>query len=265
MPRSTGTPTWIDASVQDLDAAQAFYSGLFGWTFEDAGEEFGHYRIIRNGDALVGGMMAAAGIPDQSGEPVPSAWGVYLTADDVAARVARASAAGATVLFEPMDVGPLGRMAVLLDATGALIGLWEAGEMDGYEFTGAPGSPVWFELMTHRFDDASAFYTEVVDARLAPMGETEPMEDGPRYATNGTGDEASWGLCDATGIMPEEATGWRMYIGVASSEAALARVRELGGTVLDGPIDSPFGRIATVADPEGATFQLCAMSEAVPD
>ena len=50
-----------------------------------------------------------------------------------------------------------------------------------------------------------------------------------------------------------------------STESALARVRELGGSVLDGPIDSPFGRITTIADPEGATFQISAMSEAVPE
>ena len=36
------------------------------------------------------------------------------------------------------------------------------------------------------------------------------------------------------------------------------------GTLLDGPLDSPFGRIASVADPTGATFQVIATSEAVP-
>ena len=43
------------------------------------------------------------------------------------------------------------------------------------------------------------------------------------------------------------------------------RIEEHGGTVLDGPSNSPFGRVATIADPEGATFQISAMSEAVPE
>ena len=29
-----GVPSWIDIEQPDLDAAQAFYGGLFGWTFE---------------------------------------------------------------------------------------------------------------------------------------------------------------------------------------------------------------------------------------
>jgi len=89
--------------------------------------------------------------------------------------------------------------------------------------------------------------------------------DSFRYATNGAPDSATWGLCDAAGFMPADAAGWRIYFGVEASEAAIARVQELGGKVLDGPTDSPFGRIATIADPTGATFQISAMSEAVPE
>ena len=98
------------------------------------------------------------------------------------------------------------------------------------------------------------------------MGEEmDEGEDDFRYATNGSGESASWGLCDAAGMMPEEAMGWRVYFGVESTEQALAKVQELGGSVLDGPIDSPFGRITTIADPEGASFQISAMSEATTE
>jgi predicted enzyme related to lactoylglutathione lyase len=266
MSRPTGTTTWLDLAAQDLDAVIPFYTGLFGWDLEDLGEEFGGYRLVRSGGKLVGGAMSVAGMTCPEGTPLPSEWGVYLTVDDVDARVEKAVAAGGAVAVPADDIGPSGRMAVVLDAVGAPIGMWQPRELEGYEFTGAPGSPVWFELMTHRYENASAFYTEVFDAHLVPMAE-EMDDDGAgfRYATNGPGESASWGLCDAAGMMPEDAMGWRVYFGVESSEAALARVRELGGSVLDGPIDSPFGRIATVADPEGASFQICAMSEAVPE
>ena len=101
---------------------------------------------------------------------------------------------------------------------------------------------------------------------LTPMGEAMDEDgDGFRYATNGSGESASWGLCDAAGMMPEEAMGWRVYFGVESTEQALAKVQELGGSVLDGPIDSPFGRITTIADPEGASFQISAMGEAISE
>ena len=49
---------------------------------------------------------------------------------------------------------------------------------------------------------------------------------------------------------------WRDYINVEDTDATATRVAELGGKVLAGPEDSPYGRIATVTDPEGATFQL---------
>lgn len=265
MSRTTGTSTWTDLSVQDLDAAKAFYAGLFGWTFHDLGEEFGHYSMISNCDgASVGGAMSVTGMTSADGSALATGWDVYLTVDDADARLAKALEQGATALSPLMDVGADGRNVMLRDPTGASFGMWQAKEFEGYEFTGAPGSPVWFELMTHRYDDAAAFYTAVFDAELVAM--SEPMEDDSfRYATNGPGDTASWGLGDATGVMPAEATGWRIYFGVDSSEQALETVRELGGKVLDGPIDSPFGRIATIADPEGATFQISAMGEAVPE
>ena len=90
-------------------------------------------------------------------------------------------------------------------------------------------------------------------------------DDSFRYSTNGPAETASWGLCDASGMMPAEATGWRFYLAVESSETAIEQIKAHGGTVLDGPTDSPFGRIATIADPEGATFQISAMSEAVAE
>ncbi|ASK65065.1 lactoylglutathione lyase [Brachybacterium avium] len=265
MNRTTGTSTWTDLSVQDLDAAKAFYSGVFGWTFDDLGEEFAHYAMITNSDgAYVGGAMSVAGMTTPDGKPLLTGWDTYLAVDDVEARLAAALEKGATALSSIMDVGTDGRNVMLQDPTGASVGMWQAKEFEGYEFTGKPGSPVWFELMTHDFDTASAFYGAVFDAQFVPMG--EPMDDDSfRYVTNGPAETASWGLCDASGAMPAEATGWRHYLAVDSTAAAIERIEEHGGRVLDGPIDSPFGRITTIADPEGATFQISAMSEAVPE
>jgi hypothetical protein len=43
---------------------------------------------------------------------------------------------------------------------------------------------------------------------------------------------------------------------VADTDAALAKVTELGGTVLAPGIDTPYGRLAAAADPAGAPFKL---------
>jgi predicted enzyme related to lactoylglutathione lyase len=254
----------MDLDTHDLEAGSRFYSGLFGWEYEDTGEQFGHYQLISNDGALVGGAMDISGFPGPDGNPLPNTWTVYLTVDSVDARLEKALAAGATSPTPPMDIGTRGRMVLFTDPTGARIGLWEPKDLEGYAFTGAPGSPGWFELMTSHFDEAVAFYTDVFDVDLVPM--TEPMEDDSfRYVTSGAGDQAEWGLGDATGVMPEEATGWRVYFIVPSCDPAAEKVKELGGSVLDGPVDSPFGRIATIADPTGTTFQIVAVSEAVPE
>lgn len=264
MTRTTGTATWLHFGTTDMAGAKAFYSGLFGWEFEDSGPETHHYQMITKDGALVGGGMDTTGIPGPDGGALPSRWDTFLAVDDVDARVEKAQDAGGTLLMPVAAAGSAGGYGMVQDPTGSVVGLWQGCGIEGYEFTGKPGSPVWFELMTHGFDEASSFYSAVVDADLRPM--SEPMEDDSfRYVTNGPGESASWGLGDATGVMPPEAAGWRVYFGVNSSDAAIATVLELGGQVLDGPVDSPFGRIATIAAPDGATFQICAMSEAVPE
>lgn len=263
MSRPIGSSTWFDYGSTDPEVAKAFYSGLFGWEFEDGGEEFNHYNMIRNDGALVGGFMDIRGMTCPAGEPLHACWDVYLTADDVEARVTTAVEKGATVIVPPGDAGPAGRFAIARDPSMHVFNLWQAGDTEGYEFTASPGSPVWVELMTPKFDEARAFYGAVFGDRFAPMSAHAEDCDAPQYLTFGAGDEATWGLGDTTGLMPDDAAGWRIYFGVVASDEALAKVVDLGGTVLDGPMPSPFGTIATIADPSGATFQICAMSEAV--
>lgn len=262
MARALGTPTWIDFSTTDLEATKAFYTGLFGWTFEDSGEAMGHYQMVRAGSDLVAGGMDVSGMTGPDGSPLPSNWGIYLAVDDVDARTKLAVENGATVKVEPGDAGGAGRFAIVMDPTGADIGFWQAGDLEGYDFTMKPGSPVWFELMSQDYAKSVAFYTAVVGFDEVRM----PGDDDFVYATDGAGDEASYGICDVTAVIPaEEGSFWRLYLNTESLDPALAKVAELGGTVLDGPVDSVFGRFATIADPTGARFQLIATSEATQD
>ena len=62
------------------------------------------------------------------------------------------------------------------------------------------------------------------------------------------------------GVMPTTEDGgppyWIPYFAVASCDDAAAKVGELGGRVLAGPMEVPAGRIAAFADPQGATFAV---------
>lgn len=273
--RRPGAPAWIDLGTDDLPGALAFYGELFGWSFEDQGEEYGHYHLVHAGDALVGGLMSTVGMTCPEGGAIPTQWGVFLATPDAEATLARAEAAGATVTMPAMPVGDRGVTAVLLDPCGAAVGLWQAGTLAGFDLPLTPGTPVWFELMAKDFGAALPFYRDVLDwdvhwtmgdpvgAEAAAAG-TEPEW---RYVTHGgEGDEAQpavAGLGDAAGVYAEDApSAWRIYFGTADLDRDLARIPGLGGRVLDGPVDSPYGRLATIADPAGATFQLIATTAA---
>jgi hypothetical protein len=85
------------------------------------------------------------------------------------------------------------------------------------------------------------------------------MSDSPEFRyTSLVADGAEVaGIVDASGLLSEGAASyWVVYWQVNDIDSALARVKELGGTVHDGPLDSPFGRIATVADTSGSVLKL---------
>lgn len=257
MTRTTGTPTWLDVCSNDAERSKQFYAELFGWTFVDQGEDLGHYTFIESEGDVIGGFMDVTGQPGPDGKPMAAEWGVVLAVEDVAARHARALAAGATDYMGPHPVRDFGALAWVYDPTGAIVGLWQAGTMDGYTFSGRPGTPVWFELMSTDFDASVDFYRDVFDFDIAYLGAPDGGQNGIRYATNFAGDAASAGICEAKQWLGEGATSyWRIYLGAEDTNAAVERVRELGGELLDGPVDSEFGRVATVADCCGATFQL---------
>lgn len=262
MTRTIGTPTWLDLNCPNLEATKDFYTKLFGWTFEDSGASWNHYNMVSNADgSLVGGAMDTTEMTSPDGAPLPSAWDVFLTVEDIDARLDKAVELGATVLLPATDTGDAGRHALITDSLGATVGLWQPADLAGYEFTGEQGSPVWFEMLATDYDQAVTFYREVFDFEIVPM------MDGPeaefRYATHGAGDSS---VCGIQELVEEGVSShWRVFFGVDDSAAANAKVTESGGSLVDGPYDSPFGRITVITDPSGAKLQLVSMAEAVEE
>jgi uncharacterized protein len=118
-----GAITLNQLNTNDPDAAQRFYSELFGWRFEDVSGDRSYWGIY-NGDSLNGGMMPS---PPEAGE-VPSYWLVYFGSEDADRDVSRAGDLGGHVMLPPMDV-PGGRVAVVQDPQGAFFGVF-AGRFD---------------------------------------------------------------------------------------------------------------------------------------
>ena len=252
----SGRPTWMDLGTHDLEGAKAFYTELFGWEFVDQGDDFGGYNMIKKGENFIGGAMSSLMTPEGPAEEpqYPTSWTIYLDVADIDVALEKAAAKGGTVMVPAMQVGDSGKMALVQAPDGEVIGMWQRLDFAGFELDLSVGTPVWIETLSKDYDAAADFYTEVFGWTLAEM----PSGNGqPRYATNGEGNDAQCGICEANTFLPEQAPSyWRMYLQADDVDATLERIIALGGSILDGPMDSPFGRLATVADPQGAVFQV---------
>ena len=243
-----GAPCWIDLFTSDPDKSRSFYEQLFGWTSADAGEDYGGYINFQKDGILVAGGMRNDG---QSG--MPDVWSVYLANDDAKATVDVAAANGGQVLVPAMDVGELGTMALVTDAGGAAIGIWQPGLHRGFGILGEPGSPAWFELLTRDYDASVEFYQQVFQWDTHLAGDTDEF----RYSTLGEGESQLAGIMDASAFVPEGVPGqWSIYFGVEDADAALAKITEIGGSIVRPAEDTPYGRLAEAADPTGAHFKL---------
>jgi predicted enzyme related to lactoylglutathione lyase len=245
-----GAPCWVDLFTSDTDKIRAFYGELFGWTSEEAGPEYGGYiNFSKDGLPIAGCMRndGSAGMPD--------AWSVYLATDDAKATVDAAVANGGEVIVPAMDVMDLGVMAVVTDAGHAAIGAWQPGMHKGFGELGEIGTAGWFELHTRDYDATVEFYVKVFGWDAHAVSDTPEF----RYTTLGEGDDQLAGIMDASAFQPDGApASWSIYFKVADTDAALATIVELGGTVVTPAEDTPYGRLATTADPTGALFKLMA-------
>src|SRR3954454_6072466 len=130
-------PCWIDTSQPDPEAAVDFYSGLFGWQFENVmpPQPEGKYFIagIRGGD-----VGAVASITD--GAPPMAMWNTYVWVDSADETAAKVRDAGGGTVREPFDVMEAGRMVVLTDPERATICAWQPRQHRGARIVNEHGS-----------------------------------------------------------------------------------------------------------------------------
>lgn len=255
-PWPAGTPCWVDISADDQEATRAFYAGLFGWTYDIQSPEFGGYALAK----MDGHLVAGLGGKMDAGHP--TAWTTYLASDDAAATAEKITEAGGTVIAAPMDVGPMGTMCIAADPTGAVFGTWQAGQVIGAELVNQAGGIVWNEQLSRDLDAAKAFYAAAFGLAA------QPIPDSPEVPYNTL--HASGPPVGGIGALAEDSpaelpANWLTYFAVLDTDAVVAKATELGGAVLDPASDTPFGRRATLAGPEGEAFAVMSVpSEGQP-
>src|SRR6201996_5935813 len=123
-----GVPCFVETLTPDLDVALRFYEGVFGWSFAGPGpmpgDPPGAYFVARiDGADVAGGGSAAPGAAGVGGIGGSTHAAVTSAAD----AAARAVDAGGTLVVEPFDVPPAGRLAVIADPAGAALCAWGGG------------------------------------------------------------------------------------------------------------------------------------------
>jgi predicted enzyme related to lactoylglutathione lyase len=236
-----GTPCWIDYGAADIEAAKALYAEILGWSYEGGDPEYGGYLNCQTKG------LSAAGMAPQQDPDDPPRWTTYFATDDADATASRITEAGGTVLVQPMDVGPMGRMAIALDLQGSPFGIWQAGQHTGVNIYNEPGSLVWNDASVEDVPAAKAFYSKVFDFRF------DEMEGMDGYNTFTTGKDPLGGL---GGRRPGTAKGWTTCFSVTSTDAAVEAVTKAGGKVTTEAQDTSFGRFAVLQDPWGAAFSV---------
>ncbi len=241
-----GTFSWVDLSTSDADGAKAFYGGLFGWEFEDSEIPGGGVYTMCH---VQGDAVAAIVQQDQQ----PEHWNNYVTVTSADETTSEAQQLGANVFEKPFDVMDAGRMAVFADPGGAVLCVWEPRDHIGAGRVNDPGCLGWNELQTRDPEKAAAFYSALFGWKVEPI-----EQDGATvYMT--IKNQADW---MNGGFMPmaerhgDAPSHWLPYFIVTACDEAVARVEELGGELLAGPMEPGGGTIAVVSDPRGAVFAV---------
>jgi predicted enzyme related to lactoylglutathione lyase len=259
-----GVPCWVAAVFPDPEGAVDFYTELFGW------EAFNLMPSDHPGDyflCMLNGRKAA-GIVSEHGAPPPPqpVWGTHIWVESADEAVAKATAAGGSVVAETFSSPAGGRMAVLADPTGAVFCVWEPGEHRGAEVVNEPGAWAMSVLNTRDPERSEDFYRAVFGWAPEAMGSNggpmlmrlpgfvggEPLQPVPRdvvaVMAPMSGDE-----------FPDEVPShWSVDFWVKDADETAERAAELGGTVIAPPFDVPgVGmREAVLADPQGAAFSV---------
>jgi uncharacterized protein len=265
-----GVPAWVDTSQPDVDAAIAFYGGLFGWQFDDRAPSGSDDRYAVA--TLDGKTVAAIAARSVAAQPSSPAWTTYVAVDHAEDAAERVRQAGGTVIAEPGDRFGLATTAICVDPEGAIFGIWQPGSLRGAGSVNAPGAWNFSELNTSDVAGATRFYAsafgwEVSEVDMGAMSGTmvrlpgyadflEQFDPGVRQrhidfgAPPGFTECVAWFLPLAEGVLPH----WSVTFSIADADTVAKRARELGGGVLVEPHDMPMVRSTTIRDPAGATF-----------
>lgn len=241
-----GKFVWRELSTNDVEGALRFYGELAGWSSKKVEMPNGAYYLLMNGEQQVGGLMALA-----PGVDMPPYWMSYVSVADVDAAVGSAKDLGGEVVWGPLEVDDIGRMATVVDPRGGAISMMKATKGDPVRARSPSlGEFCWEQLGSPELANARTFYGAVMGWKVMafPGGKLETFGVGP-----GPREQVAT-LLAAEGDKP---AGWLSFIVVDSLGPACARTVRLGGSVVSAETVVPgIGSYSVIRDPQGALLGL---------
>jgi len=245
-----GPLSWVDLAARDMANAREFYKKLFGWDSVDVdtrgGPPYAHFTL--RGHVVAGLRQLDAEPCDRN---APAIWNSYINVDDIEAVCANVAASGGRVAVPVTKLQDAGWFAFVQDPSGAEVGLWQKDQHIGAALAQDYNCFCWNELCTRDIDAAQAFFRQLFQWEFSEFqGGTSKS-----WVINNHGDETS-GLMKIDEGWGDLTARWFVYFAVECVDITVDFVRQIGGYVLLRPVDIAEGRLAIVADSQGAMFQL---------
>lgn len=149
-----GKFVWYDLLTDDLESAERFYYGLFGWKFNTA---HGYTEILNN-DVPIGGIVVTDSLFSRA---KPARWLPSLSVADVHEAVAETKQLNGQVIDGPGELTGRGDYALIEDASGARLILLHSSNGDPLDQPVAIGAWLWNELWTDQRENALHFYKQL--------------------------------------------------------------------------------------------------------
>ncbi len=242
-----GSVCWAELGTRDAAGAKRFYRGLFAWELEDLPIGEGcFYTMARLQSRDVAAIYQAVG----QEALLPPRWRIHVAVADADASARKACERGGRMSVAPSVVPGAGRFALVRDATGAHIGLWQAAGHIGAELLGIPGALAWSELVTREIETAKRFYGDWLG------WEARKLEPGSYALFHKDGHPVA-GMIRMAEERQDPASHWRVYFQTEDCGASVEKARRLGADCILPATPIPgLGAVALLTDPQGGTFAL---------
>jgi uncharacterized protein len=248
-----GKIIWLDLITPNLAAAEEFYGGAFGWTFQNVATG---YALAMLGGRPVCGIYQHA-IP--AGEHRQPAWLTFIAARNLDATQRLILQQGGKMLTPPHSYPQRGRQAVFADPQGAVFAVLASSSGDPPDYLAAPGEWIWSSVVTRESDTDAAFYQNVFGYQVF---DATRDSDSSEHLILSTDDFARASVNQLPDDSARRHPHWLNFLRVTDTVQTVAKVTELGGRVLVEPhVGRHGGKVAVVADFAGAPFGVLEWAE----